>query len=69
MPVGHNTLSKTVGRLCKKADIPGYKTNHSLCVTSATHLFQSGADEQLIMSRTGHRSVDGVQCTHVQKRE
>ena len=29
VPVGHNTLSKTVGRLCKKADISGYKTNQS----------------------------------------
>ena len=54
------TLSQTVGRLCKQAGITGYKTNHSLRVTSATRLFQSGVDEQLIMSHTGHRSVDGV---------
>ena len=60
VPVGHNTLSQTVGRLCKQAGISGYKTNHSLRVTSATRLFQSGIDEQLIMSHTGHRSVDGV---------
>ena len=32
----------------------------SLRVTSATRLFQSGIDEQLIMSHTGHRSVYGV---------
>ena len=30
MPVGHNTLSRIVTKLCKKAGIPGYKTNHSL---------------------------------------
>jgi hypothetical protein len=60
VPVGHNTLSQTVGRLCKQAGIVGFKTNHSLRVTSATRLFQSGVDEQLIMSHTGHRSVDGV---------
>ena len=60
VPVGHNTLSQTVGRLCKKAGITGFKTNHSLRVTSATRLFQSGVDEQVIMSHTGHRSVDGV---------
>ena len=60
MPVGHNTLSGTVARACKQAGIPGFKTNHSLRVTSATRLFQSGVDEQLIMSHTGHRSVDGV---------
>lgn len=34
--------------------------NSSLCVTSASHLFQGGADEQLIISHTGHRSVEGV---------
>ncbi len=59
-PVGHNTLNQTVKLLCKEAGIPGYKTNHSLRVTNATRLFQSGMDEQLIMSRTGHRSVEGV---------
>ena len=30
IPVGHNTLSKTVSRLCKAGGILGYKTNHSL---------------------------------------
>ena len=60
MPVGHNTLATTVGRICKKAGILGFKTNHSLRVTSATWLFQCGVDEQLIMSNTGHRSIDGV---------
>ena len=59
-PVGHNTLAKTVQRLCTAAGIPGYKTNHSLRVTAATRLFNSGVDEQLIMSRTGHRSIEGV---------
>ena len=33
------------------------RLNHSL---RATILFSNGADEQLIMERTGHRSVDGV---------
>lgn len=60
VPVGHNTLAKTVKRLCERAGISGFKTNHSLRVTSATRLFQSGVEEQLIMSRTGHRSVEGV---------
>ena len=60
MPVGHNTLSGTVARVCKQAGIPSFKTNHSLRVTSATRLFQSGVDEQLIMSHIRHRSVDGV---------
>ena len=59
-PVGHNTLNQTVKRLCQAAGIEGFKTNHSLRVTNATRLFASGVDEQLIMSRTGHHSVDGV---------
>ena len=71
-PVGHKTLSKTVSHLCKDAGISGYKTNHSLYVTAATHLFHSGVDEQLITSHTGHRSIDGVRIykkeTTVQKR-
>ena len=58
--MGHNTLSQTVRRLCKQA-VAGFKMNHLLRVTSAMRLFQSGVDKQLIiMSHTGHRSVDGV---------
>ena len=53
-PVGHNTLSNTVKKLC------GKYTNHSLRRTRATRLFQKGVDEHQIMSITGHRSVNGV---------
>ena len=60
VPVGHNTLDKTVAQMCSAAGIIGFKTNHSLCVTLATRLFQEGVDEQLIMAMTGHRSTDGV---------
>ena len=60
VPIGHNMLSKMVSHLCSDAGILGFKTNHSLRVTSATRLFHSGADKQLIMSHTRHRSVDGV---------
>ena len=60
MSVGHNTLGKTVSRLCSIAGIQGHMTNHSLRVTTATILFDAGMDEQLIMTRTGHRSLDGV---------
>ena len=59
-PLGHYTLSKTVARLCQEAGISGYKTNHSLRATTATRLYQSGVDEQLVMERTGHRSLEGV---------
>ena len=59
-PLGHNKLAKIVTEMCSKAGIDGFRTNHSLRATSATRLFSAGADEQLIMERTGHRSVDGV---------
>ena len=56
-PIGHNVLNQTVARLCSEAAIGGYRTNHSL---HATRLYQAGVDEQLIMERTGHRSLEGV---------
>ena len=59
-PQGKTTLNNLVPRLCKLAGIEGYKTNHSLRATAATRLYQSGADEQQIMERTGHRSLEGV---------
>ena len=46
--------------LCSKAGIKGFKTNHSLRATTASRLYHNGIDEQLIMERTGHRSLDGV---------
>ena len=61
-PLGHTLLSNTVARLCKMAGIQGYKTNHSLRATSTSRLYQSGVDEQLVMERTGHRSLEGVRC-------
>ena len=59
-PLGHNTINNTMSRLCKAAGIGGFKTNHSLRATAATRLYQSGVDEQLIMEKTGHRSLEGV---------
>ncbi len=56
-PLGHNVLGSTVKRLSVKGEISGYKTNHSLRVTTATCLFRSGVDEQIIMNVTGHQSV------------
>ena len=58
-PMGHNTLQLVVPELFKAAGIDGHYTNHSLRATAATSLYQHGVDEQLIMERTGHRSVEG----------
>ena len=59
-PLGHNTLDTMMSRICKKAGVTGYKTNHSLRATAASRLYHSGLDEQLIMERTGHRSIEGI---------
>ena len=59
VPMGHNTLGKII---MKEAGFEGHYTNHSLRVTSATRLFDAEVDEQLIMTRTGHSSTDGVRA-------
>lgn len=46
--------------MCKQCGIEGFKTNHSLRATAATRLYASGIDEQLVMERTGHRSLEGI---------
>ena len=61
-PIGHNPLSNTVKRLCASAGIDGFFTNHSLCRSCATCLFQEGIEEQVIMSRTGQKSLEGVRA-------
>ena len=47
-PIGHHK------RLCREAGIPGL---HFLQATPANN---AGVDEQQVMERTGHRSLDGV---------
>ncbi len=59
-PLGHNTLKNMVKNMCKKAGIQGFRTNHSLRATTATRLYSSGVDKQLVMERTGHRSIEGI---------
>jgi len=55
-PVGVNTLSNVVKRLCSTAGFVGYFTNHSLRATAATRLSDANIDEQLIKIKTGHSS-------------
>ena len=53
-------LANTVACLCKQAGIQGHKINHSLWATVASRLYQAGVDEQLVMERTGYRSLDCI---------
>ena len=48
--VDHNTLTSTMKHLMTAAGIEGHHSNHLLCRTAATHLFEAGVDEQLICS-------------------
>jgi len=56
IPLGVNTLSTVVSRLCKIAGFSGYFTLHSLRATAVTRLFAADVDERLIMAQTGHTS-------------
>ncbi len=55
-PVGINALSKTVACLMREGGFVGRFTNHSLRVSAATRMFQSGIKEQVVKEHTGHRS-------------
>ena len=68
-PIGIHTIQKTIPRVCMIAGAGRFKTNHSLRVTAASRLYQEGLDEQLIMERIGHRSLDGVRAYKQTSRE
>ena len=68
-PLGHNTLKNIVKRMCETAGIPSYITNHSLRVTTATSLYSKGIDEQMVMERAGHRSIEGYKRTSSEQQE
>ncbi len=53
-PVGINVLSK--GNLMAKIGREGKFTNHSLCVSAVTRMFNEGIEEQVVKEKTGHRS-------------
>ena len=59
IPVGWNKLDVMVTTIFKDTGISG-KTNHSLRVTGATRMYNSGIPEKTIQSRTGHKSVEAL---------
>ena len=54
MPLGVNTLSQMLPRICKKAGTRIY-TNHSLRATTIQKLADAGLEAREIMSVSGHR--------------
>ena len=59
-PVGRFKLSQVMSDIAKRPKMEGKVTNHSLCVTAASRLYQNNVDEQLVMETTGHRSTSSV---------
>ena len=61
----HGSLVKEA---CKKAEIEGEKSNPSLRVTGASHVWEANVPEKLIQQRTGHRSLEALrsyECTSI----
>ena len=63
--VGLGTIRKTMQKICKKAKVEGFITNHSLRKTGTTKLFVNGVDRKLINEFIGHASdaVDAYTIT------
>ena len=59
VPVGWNKLDRMVKEMFEEVNTPG-KSNHSLRVTGATHMYKHGIQEKPIQSRTGHKSVEAL---------
>ena len=52
-------------QILMSAEIDGYFTNHSLCRSSCTRLFQAGVDRKIVTEMFRHRSdaIDKYQVT------
>ena len=59
-PMGRGILSKVIATMAFTASLEGKVTNHLLCATAATRLYQCNVDEQLVMETTGHHSTTSV---------
>ena len=60
-PLGVNTLGAMMKTISKAADLSQTYTNHCVRSTTITVLFNAGIEVQHIQSRTGHRSLQGLQ--------
>ena len=60
LPIGKNSLSTMLKKMCAEAGVAGKKTNNSLRAYAATELFNTGIPEKVIQERSGHRSLEGL---------
>lgn len=58
--IGVNKLSTMMKSMCEEGGLSGNFTNHSGKRTCATAMYQAGVEEQEIMTRTVHRSIEPV---------
>ena len=67
--VGLNTLRKMMKQITENSNIQGFFTNHSLCRSGITRLFQAGVDRKIVKEFSGHASdtVDKYQITSDQQ--
>ena len=61
IPVGRHTLSDMMKQMSTEAQLDQKYTNHSLRAYGVTKLFRANLPEKLIMERSGHKSIGGVQ--------
>ena len=57
-PVGRNTLSTTIKKMCESAGITGGNTNHTLRAFDITTMFHARVPEKLIQQRNVHCSLE-----------
>ena len=60
-PVGRNSLGATVKTMASQGQLGKNVTNHSLRAYGVTKMFSAKVPEKIIMERSGHQSVEGVQ--------
>ncbi|ESO99829.1 hypothetical protein LOTGIDRAFT_173487 [Lottia gigantea] len=68
-PVGINKLGNFMKEMCQQAGLVGNYTNHSGKKICATEMYRNGQDEQSIMERTGHRSVEACRVYKIKSDE
>ena len=60
-PMGKNQLAQMMCRIANRAGLRhGKFTNHSVCRTMCTQLYQQGVDPSLINQLSGHKNTNGL---------
>ena len=60
-PLGKNTISQFLKEDCRKAGVPGRKTNHSARKTCVKRALDAGYPREYVAPLTGHKSVNSLE--------